>query len=261
MISTESLICKLQDCFNKKESYLLLFSGGFDSSAVLGVLKKAQINVKPIWVDNGMNRMAAQDVQIQASVLGAENLEIIQINPDSKTKANPVDRCYVCKLAILKAVADRGLVMLDGTNASDSKVYRPGSKALKEMKVQSPLMQCGIDGPQAKEIALALGARTDIAGLESCLATRINYNLEITEERITTIRDIERYIINKTEDYTTRCRMDSLEHLRIEITSPDSFALLSQHEHREKLSQLNNLTTFLTMDLKPYRLNEHDKKI
>ncbi len=68
---------------------------------------------------------------------------------DKVVKSNPNDRCYYCKNqvfgGILKAAKGDGFTeIMDGTNASDDAGDRPGMRALKEMKVLSPLRLSGI---------------------------------------------------------------------------------------------------------------------
>ncbi len=247
--------------FQPEKKYTLLFSGGLDSSAVLGAAVQANTDVQAIYIDSGMNRMTSKDAKQQASNLGCNNFSIREITINDTVKQNPAERCYHCKLSILKTVDIANRQLLDGTNSSDSNGYRPGHKALKEMSVQSPLKSCNIDGKTAKEIAIQLGADPTIAGIENCLATRINYGLSITDERLDTIRRIEMYIIQHTADYNCRCRMDDTDHLRIELSSQNSFDTIVQSKHREKISELNDLTMFTALDIKPYRPNEYDSRL
>ena len=62
---------------------------------------------------------------------------------------NPENRCYLCKryvfTALKKAAQHEGFNhLLDGTNADDSGVYRPGLAALSELGIKSPLLENGI---------------------------------------------------------------------------------------------------------------------
>lgn len=67
-------------------------------------------------------------------------------NPD--ILKNPVNRCYLCKKMLFSKLLDFaaekkiGCVM-EGTNEDDLHVYRPGLKAVRELKVYSPLADAG----------------------------------------------------------------------------------------------------------------------
>lgn len=248
--------------FRQNNKGYLLFSGGFDSSAVLGAAMRAKSSIIPIWVDNGFNRASADDMKIQARNLGAENLKIIKVKPSETVVENPVKRCYFCKRNILTLVPDDAEAIFDGTTASDLGNYRPGKMALDEFNVQSPLAELGIISSETKDMAISFGADPLLAELESCLATRINYTHFLYPERITAIKKIENYVIEKTDDFNVRCRFDDDDHMRIEFSKPESYMALADAEFREQLFEMGKeVALFVTIDVKRSRPNEYDKRI
>ncbi|MBN2518925.1 MAG: hypothetical protein JXB17_00335 [Bacteroidales bacterium] len=253
---------KIRNYFNPDQEYILMFSGGVDSSCILGAAIDANININPVWINNGLNRATEKEIIQQANNLGAKNLKIINIETNKEICANPVNRCYLCKKSILNSINKPNKIIVDGTTKSDLGNYRPGSKALDEYSVKSILAECGIDKKTATDIAIHFGASANLAGMESCLATRFNYNLQITREKIDVIRNIERFIIQQTGDYNVRCRIDDEDHMRIELTNEDAFAKLVLKDFSEKIINLSKgITMFVTLDLKPSRPNEYDKRI
>ena len=67
----------------------------------------------------------------------------------SAVRENPSDRCYHCKNAIFSRILEAAekdgfLEVMDGTNASDDAGDRPGMRALRELRVLSPLRVCGV---------------------------------------------------------------------------------------------------------------------
>jgi len=248
--------------FREHTEGYLLFSGGYDSSAVLGAAMRAKAAITPIWVNNGFNRASANDMVIQARNLGAPDLKIIDVTPTEMVVSNPERRCYHCKSHILSMVPQDGKPIYDGTTASDLSQYRPGKQAIDEYQVQSPLAELGIESRETKEIAIAFGADPLFAEHESCLATRINYNHLLTPERICAIGAVENYIIDKTSDFHVRCRIDDEDHMRIEVSKPESYALLTDLTTRNELFELGSKAClFVTFDLKRSRPNEYDKRI
>lgn len=253
---------KLINWFENQTTGYLLFSGGFDSSAVLGAAMLAKADVIPIWVDNGFNRAIAEDMKIQARNLGAQDLNIIKVQPCDTVVENPEKRCYYCKSHILSLVPKDGRPIFDGTTASDLGNYRPGKEALDEYNVLSPLAELGIASKETKEIAIAFGADPLLADLESCLATRINYSHSLSPERIKAIFEIENFVIEKTNDFHVRCRIDDADHLRIEFARQESYAALANKEFRDELYRLGGeVCLFVTVDVRRSRPNEYDKRI
>ncbi len=241
----------------------LMFSGGMDSCAILGAAIIAEVKVTPVWVNNGFGRANEYIIAKQAELIGGEKLQVINLKPSDTITENPENRCYFCKGQIISAIKklDENAIILDGTTGSDTG-YRPGRRALREHGVISPLAELDITSGEAKDIAKRMGANKDIAGLESCLATRINYNVPLLDKTIKVLRDIEQQIIAETQDYNVRCRIDDADHIRIELSSENSFKAMADAEFRNKLIATGSeIALFTTVDLKPSRPNVYDKRI
>ena len=71
---------------------------------------------------------------------------------------NPENRCYICKRYVFTKLKTAALQagfnhLLDGTNADDSGVYRPGLAALSELGIRSPLLENGITKPEVRQFS------------------------------------------------------------------------------------------------------------
>ncbi len=87
-----------------------------------------------------------------------------EINNDNYT-ANSPDRCYYCKKELFSRLKDIAAeetyaYILDGTNADDSKDWRPGRRAAKEEGVQSPLHDTGLTKNAIRALSKTLGLAT-----------------------------------------------------------------------------------------------------
>ncbi len=254
---------KLEKRLREIGNSYLMFSGGLDSCAILGIAKKVGIKVIPVWINNGFGRASEEDIQNQAKNMGVPELKIIKITPTKSVVNNPQDRCYHCKYQIIEATKqlEKDAVIMDGTTGSDNG-YRPGRKALNENRVISPLAELDISSSQAKEIAISLGADKEIADLESCMATRFNYLQPLHKNHLKILKEIEHLIISKTGDYNVRCRLDDADHIRIELSSNESFIAFNDLNFRNIVIALGEkLALFTTLDLKPSRPNSYDKRI
>ena len=108
--------------------------------------------------------------------------------------ANPSNRCYYCKAELwtqLRQVArERGLrTVVDGANADDAADHRPGAVAAQERGVRSPLQEAGLTKTDIRALSRDLGLPTWDQPASPCLASRLPYGLEVTEERL---RQVER---------------------------------------------------------------------
>ena len=115
---------------------------------------------------------------------------------DAQVAANPANRCYHCKKAIMStirvvAARDGFDLIIDGTNASDDISDRPGFKALGEEGVLSPLRTCGITKAKVRELSKEAGLFTWNKPAYACLATRIPTGELITAEKLHAVEQSE----------------------------------------------------------------------
>ena len=85
-------------------------------------------------------------------------------------------------------------VILDGTNASDEEGDRPGIRALKELRVMSPLRECGFTKSRIRELSREAGLFTWNKPAYACLATRIPTGERITAEKLEATEHCEEYL-------------------------------------------------------------------
>ena len=72
----------------------------------------------------------------------------------------------------------------DGTNKDDTKKYRPGLKAKEEEGIKSPLCDIGLNKEEIRLLSKKYRVPYAFKPSSSCLATRIPYNIEITDEAL-----------------------------------------------------------------------------
>ena len=142
---------------------MVAFSGGVDSSLLLAAACRAAANSLPAGaasreaakekmvyaatVHTSLHPVQDADVAARvASELGASHL-VVEIDElkDADIADNPTDRCYRCKKFLFSRLQKEAealgvSVILEGSNADDTHVYRPGLRAVQELGIKSPLM-------------------------------------------------------------------------------------------------------------------------
>jgi len=176
------------------------FSGGVDSALLLTVLSELHAR-KPFPLLAVVFATAFHTAEETASALKlADELGVPaervdrDVLSDPVLKNNPKDRCYHCKRALFSEMkqiaAAHGIRnLVDGTNADDTKVYRPGRKALEELGVLSPLALCGFTKDEIRAAARELLVSVADKPSTPCLATRFPYGTVLTDA---TLRNVER---------------------------------------------------------------------
>ncbi len=189
---------ELFEFFEENKKVALGFSGGVDSSYLLYAGKKCGANIQPYFVKTPFQpEFELEDAKLLAEGLGVD-LKIIYLDvlSDEIIANNPEDRCYYCKNLIFSnliksAKADGYEVVVDGTNASDDIGDRPGIKALRELKVRSPLREVGLTKDKIREYSKEAGLFTWNKPAYSCLATRVFTGGKITNEILEKIEKSE----------------------------------------------------------------------
>lgn len=114
---------------------------------------------------------------------------------------NPPNRCYLCKRAlfsrIIQVAGDAGIAhVVEGSNTDDAGDYRPGSTAIAELGVKSPLRDCGLSKAEIRQLSKELDLPTWDKPSFACLATRFVYGEAITTEKLRMVEMAEQAVMD-----------------------------------------------------------------
>ena len=248
----------LVDQIRGYESAAVAFSGGVDSGLVcaaahvaLGDRMLALTIRSPVDPpgETEFARALAHQVGFAHQIIDHDDLDNAQF------VANPPDRCYHCKLArfqVAQTIArERGYaVLLEGSNADDSRDYRPGARAVTELRVRSPLAETGLAKADIRAISHALGLATADRPSAPCLATRFPYGTPITRDGLRQVAEAERALCEAGLGYLRVRHHGSVA--RIEVTATDMERLIAQRD--AVVAWLKAIGfQYVTMDLQGYR--------
>ena len=164
-------------------------------------------------------------------------------------KENPIDRCYLCKRSLFTKIrdmtAERGLaVVMEGSNMDDDDDYRPGCRAILELGIKSPLKEAELSKAEIRTLSKELGLSSWNKPSFACLASRIPYGEEITQEKLSMIERGEEILAGLGFlQYRVRIHMQGLSDqsapakiARIEI-DPSEFDHLIRDEIRGTITE------------------------
>lgn len=195
LLRYEALLAALR----RMESALVAFSGGVDSSFLLHAAKEALgervlavTATSPTYPRSELEEAfrLARSWRVAHRLVESNELEIPGFS------SNPPDRCYHCKkelFGILSGIArEEGYAAVcDGSNADDTRDFRPGRRAAKELLVRSPLLEAGLDKRAIRRLSRSLGLPTADRGSFACLASRFPYGTTIDEEALRRVEACE----------------------------------------------------------------------
>ncbi len=189
---------ELQDFFREHPKAAVAFSGGVDSTYLLAEGLRCGADVKPFCAVTAFQpAFERREAEEYCARLGAELTTVeLDVLADPAVTANPPDRCYHCKRAVFTALTARAAaegytLMLDGTNASDDALDRPGMRALRELGVLSPLRLCGLTKAEIRIRSRELGLPSWNKPAYACLATRVPTGEPIDEEKLRLVEGAE----------------------------------------------------------------------
>lgn len=181
---------------------------------------------------------------------------------------NPTDRCYLCKGALFREIGVRakteGLAtIVEGSNVDDLGDYRPGRRAIEELGVRSPLLECGFTKQDVRDLSRELGLPTWKKPSFACLYSRFAYGELITPEKLRRIDDAEQFLLDRGLR-TVRVRIGGIDGdlARIEVAPDDVPALAADPLRSETIERLKALGfKYVTLDLQGYRTGSMNEGI
>ena len=239
------------------------FSGGVDSSLL------AQVSHNVLG-DNAVAVTAKSPIHPQQELEQAQKMaeetgirhQFLSLDEElmAEIEDNPTDRCYYCKRKIFTHLQEfaGNWPLADGTNVDDLGDYRPGMKAIDELEVHSPLKEAELSKSEIRELSQKLGLSTWDLPSTTCLATRLPYGEEITEEKLELIEAAEIYL-QQLGFEQLRVRYHG-EVARIEVAPEERSKFFAE----DKLDQINNKLQelgfeYVTMDLGGYQTGKMNK--
>lgn len=266
---------KLKEILTGLGNLLISYSGGADSTFLLKVAADTLGEDKVIaCIARGPSLPKSQYEQ---AVKMAEDIgvKLITIQTDEMDDTaylkNQADRCYHCKSHLFeqlgKVAQEHGFENIAcGHNFDDTKDYRPGNTAAKDFGIVSPLIEAKLTKQNIRDLSKSLDLPTADIPASPCLASRIAYGLEITEEKLKQVEEAEEFLRSLGfVEFRVR-HHDKLA--RIEVHTENMSKLIEESCRQKVVEKLKGLGfKFVSLDLAGFRsgslneaLSEHEKE-
>ncbi|MBM3295191.1 MAG: ATP-dependent sacrificial sulfur transferase LarE [Candidatus Aminicenantes bacterium] len=243
------------------------FSGGVDSTFLLKTAADALGRANVLAVVAGSETYPAREIREARRLARRLKVRHVFIETheldDPRFAKNPERRCYYCKGELWTATkaiaAAEGFPwILDGSNADDTRDFRPGERAGREMGVRSPLKEAGLRKAEIRRLSKRAGLPTWDKPSLACLASRFPYGTPIERRSLSQV--------GRAEEFLRRLGFGQLRvrhhgsTARIEVLPPDFPRVLRPEVRPKIVARFKKLGyLYVTLDLAGYRtgsLNE-----
>ncbi len=258
---TAEKFARLRELLEGYRNCLVAFSGGVDSTVlahaaydILGDQAVAATATSPSMPRNELEETVklAHQIGIRHELVETDELE------DPHYQVNDPRRCYFCKRIILRSLGELAnrlelRNLLDGSNADDQDDYRPGSQAVLECQVKTPLAEVGLTKDEIRLLAREWGLPNWNKPATPCLSSRLAYGVSITAERLKRIERAEEFL-RKLGFSPLRVRYHQGEIARIEILPEQIPQILDSAKRSQIVERLKQLGfEYITLDLEGFR--------
>ncbi len=264
----------LQEKYNSLQQILkglgrvvVAYSGGVDSTFLLKVAVDtlgaenvlACINVGPAEPSGQLQRARefARSIGVKLKTIDTDELS------DPNFTANKADRCFYCKSRICKILLDIAKEqnfdhVVFGANYDDLDDFRPGNRAMKVFGIRCPLAEAKLTKDEIRQLSRQMNLPTADLPSSPCLASRIAYGLEVTEQRLKQVDEAEEFLRSLGfVEFRVR-HHDTIA--RIEVNPKDIERVTTELVRSKIVEKLKSLGfKFVTIDLQGFRsgsLNE-----
>ena len=251
-----ALISRLRAC----DSLVVALSGGVDSSTLVKAAALA-LGEKAVAITARSEMLSAEELADAEAMARAAGIRHVVVdahdldNPD--VVKNDKERCYYCKRGRFEKLCtwarENGFAYVaDGGNLDDKGDYRPGMRAIEELAptVISPFMECGWTKADIRAQARAWGLAVADKPSAACLASRVEYGLPLTAERLAQIEKAETILRTFVKGQLRVRHHGNLARIEAE---PNAFQeILTRRE--DIVAALKKIGfTYVTLDLVGYR--------
>lgn len=191
----------LRDCA-EDNCLSIAYSGGLDSRFLAFFAVRCGISVELLHASaRHISATETKEAIERAAELGLAVRVVRAQMPDyAQLAAAGRDRCYVCKRSVFSSLLSQAASPLcDGSNASDKEQFRPGSRAVKELGVRTPLADAGLSKPMIRKAAALLGLSDPQQPARPCLMTRFDYADAPDERRLSLTQQAEDFLAGQED--------------------------------------------------------------
>ena len=255
---------KLEAYFKVQQHAIIAYSGGVDS-ALLAYAAHRALGDDMVAVLADSPSLARREYRFALNFAQTHGLplQIIRTREmeNPKYQVNHSDRCYYCKKALFEKIealreqlqgssAIAPWPVSYGVNQDDLGDFRPGIQAAGEASIQAPYVELEYTKQAIRSICAYYNLEVAEKPAMPCMASRIAYGEEVTEEKLSQIEEAEDFL------YDLGLRVLRVRHhgatARIEVP-PEDFPTILKHQKAIRLKFHDLGFIYVSLDLDGFK--------
>jgi uncharacterized protein len=255
---------KLDEYFKAQQHAIIAYSGGVDSALLAYAAHRALADdMVAVLADSPSLARREYRFAINFAQNHGIPLQIIRTREmqNPKYQVNRSDRCYHCKKALFENIAAlRKQLQVSsatapwpisyGVNMDDLGDFRPGIQAASEASIQAPYVELEFTKQTIRSICAYYNLEVAKKPAMPCMASRIAYGEEVTEEKLSQIEKAEDFL------YDLGLKVLRVRHhgdtARIEVP-PQDFASILNHQETIRLKFHDLGFVYVSLDLDGFK--------
>ena len=249
-------------------SVAVAFSSGVDSAFLLKTAHDV-LGKNAVAVTAKLHSFPKWEMTEAVTFCQGEGIDQIIVEVDEFSvkgfRQNPPDRCYLCKRALMEKIREaaekRGIrYIAEGSNMNDVGDYRPGMKAITELGIKSPLREARLTKDEIRRLSHEAGLPTWNKPSYACLASRLVYGEEITEDKLSMVEKAEEKLFSLGFRQVRVRIHGKLARIEIEKSELNNFLASGTMEQIARyFHEIGFL--YVTLDLDGYRMGSMNKAL
>jgi len=255
---------QLDEYFKAQQHAIIAYSGGVDS-ALLAYAAHRALADDMVAVLADSPSLARREYRFAVNFAQTHGMpfQIIRTREmeNPKYQVNHSDRCYYCKQALFEKIealrdqlqgssAAAPWPVSYGVNLDDLGDYRPGIQAASEASIQAPYVELEFSKQTIRSICTYYNLEVAEKPAMPCMASRIAYGEEVTEEKLSQVEKAEDFL------YDLGLRVLRVRHhgdtARIEVP-PQDFAIILNHQKTIRLKFHDLGFVYVSLDLDGFK--------